>query len=135
MEIPPPAEGSIDKPFKSCIIDWEFVQFGHRAYDFGELIGDLYERVIFNDAQSPHHLIDGLIRGYGPINSDMAFRTAIHAGVQVLGWYIRRHPDSPVTGTPAQIDEAIKFGTDCIVKGLQKDEVWFKGSILAKLFE
>lgn len=116
------------------IIDWELSQFGHRAYDVGQMIGDLYERKHFNGVDGAVWAIQGFVDGYGILSEDMAFRTAIHVGIQLLGWYIRRHPASPLNGTPDQITGAAKIGMDFILKGWEKDRAWFESSVLACLF-
>jgi 5-methylthioribose kinase len=48
---------------KLYIIDWEFAQYGHRAYDLGQLIGDLWERKIFNDLDIVMPVMQGVIEG------------------------------------------------------------------------
>ena len=116
------------------VIDWEYAQFGHRAYDLGQMVGDLYERKHFNDAEAAMWTIKGLVDGYGGLSDEMAFRTAIHAGVQLLHWYNRRDPSTPLTGTPRQIADAVAVGTDFVVKGWSRDRTWFEGSVLAPLF-
>ncbi|XXG95853.1 hypothetical protein Hte_002124 [Hypoxylon texense] len=62
---------------KLFAVDWEFVQFGHRAYDIGQMIGDLYERKHFNDAEAALWIIDAFIKGYGTVmkmGMDMVLR-------------------------------------------------------------
>ncbi|CAK7223717.1 hypothetical protein SEUCBS140593_005329 [Sporothrix eucalyptigena] len=120
------------------IVDWEFAQYGHRAYDIGQLIGDLIERDHFRGAASSLVVLSGFVSGYGfPKNNgnSLAFRVAIHAGVQLIGCYIRRAPTGPLPGTPEQVEQAMKLGTDLVVRGWKKDTDWFKNSILAALFD
>ncbi|KAF4973294.1 hypothetical protein FSARC_369 [Fusarium sarcochroum] len=88
-----------DRPLASAdmiLIDWELAQFGHRAYDLGHMIGDLYDTYHFHNYQNALLMIRGFMDGYGEIDDDLAFRTAIHAGVQLLGWYNRRAPHAPI---------------------------------------
>ncbi|KAI0444707.1 kinase-like domain-containing protein [Xylaria telfairii] len=121
---------------KLSIIDWEFVQFGHRAYDIGQMIGDIYERGHFTGAEGAIPAIEGFIKGYGGLDSDeLAFRIAIHAGVHLIGWYIRRAPTAPLTFPLERVTEAMKIGRDWILKAWQKDIMYFKSSPLALLFE
>ncbi|KAK7757531.1 hypothetical protein SLS62_000546 [Diatrype stigma] len=51
---------------KLFIVDWEFAQYGHRAYDIGQMIGDMYERKHFKGVEGAIWAIDGFIDGYGP---------------------------------------------------------------------
>lgn len=116
------------------VIDWEFAQFGHRAYDLGQMIGDVYERKHFNDLNGAMWTIEAFVEGYGGLNDKMAFRTAIHVGVHLLGWYTRRAPTTPLKGSPEQIASAVKLGKDLIVKGWEKDRAWLEASVMAPLF-
>jgi len=116
------------------IIDWELAQFGRREYDLGQMIGDLYERKHFMGIESSLWLIQGFVTCYSPLTDEMAFRIAIHAGVHLICWYIRRDPTAAFTEPPKQIQEAISIRTDFIVKGWEKDRTWFESSDLACLF-
>ncbi|KAJ9133285.1 Kinase-like domain-containing protein [Pleurostoma richardsiae] len=116
------------------VIDWEFAQFGHRAYDLGQMIGDLYERKHFKDVECSIWAIQGFVEGYGGVSDEMAYRIAIHAGVHLICWYIRRAPAAPLKGTPERIIAAMEIGMDFIVRGWKKDKVWFENSVLAPLF-
>lgn len=134
-----PESGQLDtrqpnSHIKLFIIDWEFTQFGHRAYDLGQMIGDLYERKHFNDVESALWTLRGFVDGYGQLSDEMAFRTAIHAGVHLIGWYNRRSPNSPLKGTQDQISHAITLGIDFVVRGWEKDKNWLEQSVLAPLF-
>lgn len=99
------------------------------------MIGDLYERKHFKNADGALAAINGFIDGYGEVGEEMAFRTAIHAGVHLICWYIRRSPKSPLKGTPEQILSVVKLGRDFVVKGCKKDRDWFENSLLASLFQ
>ena len=116
------------------IIDWEFAQFGHRAYDLGQMIGDIYERKHFNDSDSAECAIQGLIDGYGLLTDEMAFRTAIHAGIHLICWYTRRAPNSPLPYPLKQVTGLIELGRDFVVKGWEADRRWFEDSLLSLLF-
>lgn len=120
---------------KLVVIDWEFAQFGHWSHDLGQMIGDVYERYHFNGIGSTLWIIEAFVEGYGDMSEELAYRTAIHVGIQLLGWYNRRAPTTPVTGTPEQILDAVKLGTSLIVKGWEKDRAWFEDSMLAPLFK
>lgn len=117
------------------IIDWELAQFGRREYDLGQMIGDLYERKHFLDIESALWIIQGFVAGYGAaLGDEMAFRIAIHAGVHLICWYIRRDPTVPFAEPWEKIQDAIRIGTNFVVKGWERDRVWFEGSELACLF-
>ncbi|KAL1906157.1 hypothetical protein Sste5344_008127 [Sporothrix stenoceras] len=119
------------------VVDWEFAQYGHRAYDIGQLIGDLIERDHFRGAKASLDVLAGFVSSYFPSGADdsFAFRVAIHTGVQLIGCFIRRAPRGPLPGTPEQVEQAIQLGTDFIVKGWTKDRAWLEKSVLAPLFK
>lgn len=127
----PPSPAS---PNKIAIIDWELAQYGHLAYDLGQFIGDLCENHLLDSPQHVKSTIGGFIRGYGGLSDELAFRTAIHAGVHFIHWYVRRPPTAKMLETPEKIADAMKLGRDIVVKGWQKDRAWFNGTILAPLF-
>ncbi|KAJ2991565.1 hypothetical protein NUW58_g2467 [Xylaria curta] len=118
------------------IVDWEFTQLGHRAYDIGQMIGDIYERGHFAEAKGAIPAIEGFIKGYGVLrDQELPFRIAIHAGVHLIGWYIRRDPNSPLPCSLEKATDAMRIGRDWILKGWQEDTEFFKSSPLASLFE
>ncbi|KAK1836887.1 putative carboxypeptidase [Podospora conica] len=122
---------------KLAIIDWEMAQYGHRAYDLGQFIGDLLEIAYLDTPNSISSLcaIQGFIRGYGGLSDELAFRTAIHAGVHFVYWHVRRPPSDMMLGTPDRIQTSMKcYGRDFIVHGWLKNRAWFKGTALGSLF-
>lgn len=123
-----------ETPPRLDIIDWELAQIGHRAYDLGQFIGDLYERKHFNNSDASLWILRGFLQGYGLVGDEYAFRTAIHAGVHLIGWYTRRAPSKPLPGTPDQARGVMTLGRDFIIKGWEKDKMWFRSSPLAPLF-
>ncbi|KAF4438586.1 hypothetical protein FACUT_4861 [Fusarium acutatum] len=125
----PPAPIGRDTATDIIVIDWEMCQFGHRAYDLGHMIGDLYEAYHFHDSDIALTMIRGFIDGYGNVDDEMAFRTAIHTGVQLLGWYNRRAPSDAPKGTGEQILSAAKISTHFIVGGWEREKQWFQGSL------
>ncbi|KAF5636176.1 carboxypeptidase [Fusarium sp. NRRL 52700] len=130
----PPVPTVPDAAAGIIFIDWEMCQIGHRAYDLGHMIGDLYEAYHFHNSDVALTMIRGFIDGYGEVDDDMAFRTAIHAGVQFLGWYNRRIPSDPAKGTTEQISSAAKISTNFIVYGWNREKQWFRRTPLAPLF-
>ncbi|KAM7218337.1 Protein kinase-like domain containing protein [Rhypophila decipiens] len=128
-----PGSGGANKLF---IIDWEFAQYGHKAYDLGQMIGDLWERNIFNGVDIVMPVLKGLLEGYGEVSEDMAFRAAMHAGTQLVGWYNRRPRTGALVAPREVIVEGLTIGRDLILKGWEKDRKHFQGerSVLAALF-
>ncbi|KAK7969248.1 hypothetical protein PG988_008321 [Apiospora saccharicola] len=120
------------------IIDWENVQYGHRAVDIGGMLADLYERHHFSGAGASLSVIEGFVKGYGgPLLShddDLAFRVAIHAGVHLICWYYRRDRNAPLPYPLPTVLSALTLGRDIVLKGWGKDKTWFKGTFLAPLF-
>jgi hypothetical protein len=116
------------------IIDWEFAQFGHRSYDLGQIVGDLYERKVYNNLETAISAMEGVIAGYGEVTDDMAFRTAIYVGVHLISWYNRRPRNGPRVASPEVIVAGLTVGRDFVVKGWERDVEFFKGSGLASLF-
>ncbi|KAJ5385633.1 hypothetical protein N7517_003544 [Penicillium concentricum] len=112
------------------IVDWEMSQIGSRALDLGQMIAELYETKLFKNVDGGLWMIQGFLRGYGSLNDEMAFRTAIHVGVHLICWGSR----VPGWGTQTQIEEVVKVGRDLIVHSWRKDKVWFAEGILGCLF-
>jgi hypothetical protein len=121
-------------PNRLFIIDWELAQFGHRAIDLGGMLADLYERKQFKDSDSAVAAIRGFVNGYGRISDDVAFRTAIHAGVHLICWHIRRNPNHPLPAPMDKVLSALTIGRDLMLKGWEKHRTWFETSVLAPLF-
>jgi thiamine kinase-like enzyme len=117
------------KAMEIFIIDWEFAQFGHHAYDLGQICGDLYERKHFSNAVSAIWVIQGVINGYGPVSEEMAFRIAIHTGVHLICWALRR------PAIQERAEELVKLAVSFVVKGWEKDRRWFEDSALSSFFK
>lgn len=122
------------EPNRLFIIDWELAQFGHRATDVGGMLADLYERKHFKDSDAVIPAMEGFAKGYGEISDEMAFRTAIYAGVHLICWHIRGNPNLPLSAPMEKILSALVIGRDWILKGWEKDRRWFEKSALAPLF-
>ncbi|KAK3319394.1 kinase-like domain-containing protein [Apodospora peruviana] len=120
------------------IIDWELSQFGHRAYDLGQMIGDLYERKYFNGAaEGAQSAIRGFVEGFaeaGQLSDVFAFRVAIHAGVHLINWYRRRPKSAPILFSAEQITAALTMGKNFVRKGWERDRHWFEGTEIVGLF-
>ncbi|KAH8807339.1 kinase-like domain-containing protein [Xylogone sp. PMI_703] len=121
---------------KLFVNDWEFAQFGHRACDIGQMIGDLYERKHFNGVSATIWAIDAFIEGYGAISEEMAFRVAVYTGLHLITW-VKRGP--PIHMRPAWASReravgAVELGMTFILKARDKDKQWFESSVLAGMF-
>lgn len=121
-------------PNNLLIIDWELAQFGHRAIDVGAMMADLYERKHFKDVDTVIPAMKGFADGYGRISDEIAFRTAIHAGVHLICWHIRGNPNLPLSAPMDKVLSALALGRDFVLKGWEKDRQWFESSVLAPLF-
>ncbi|KAH8904933.1 hypothetical protein BR93DRAFT_881392 [Coniochaeta sp. PMI_546] len=123
-----------DLPDKIFTIDWEFAQFGHRSYDLGQIVGDLFERKMYNKLDTALDAMKGVIAGYGELTEDMAFRTAIYVGVHLISWYNRRPRKGPRVASTEAIVAGLTVGRDFVVKGWERDRLFFESSVLASLF-
>ena len=119
---------------KLYVIDWELAQFGHRAYDLGHMIGDLYEQKHFNNTDSAIACIRGFVEGYGELRDELAFRTAIHVGTQLIGGYNRRPKTGKHGAAEEQIVDMLRVAKDFVIKGWKRDRGWFESGPLAALF-
>lgn len=122
------------EPNRLFVIDWELAQFGHRAIDVGGMLADLYERKHFKDSDAVIPAMEGFADGYGQISDEMAFRIAIHAGIHLICWHIRRNPNVPFSDPMEKVLSALALGRDFVLKGWEKDRMWFEKSVLAPLF-
>lgn len=112
------------------VIDWEMCQIGNRALDLGQMIAELYETKLFKKVECGLWIVEGFLEGYGALNDEMAFRTAIHVGVHLVCWGSR----VPGWGSQQQIEEVVTVGRDLIVQGWKKNKAWFEGDCLRCLF-
>ncbi|KAL7928860.1 kinase-like domain-containing protein [Trichoderma chlorosporum] len=128
------AQQSAEEPNELFIIDWENVQFGHRAVDIGGILADLYERKHFKNVAASIPLMQGFMQGYGPLSEELAFTAALHAGVHLICWYYRRNRNDPLPYPLPTVLDALTLGRDFILKGWAKDKKWFEDSVLAPLF-
>jgi hypothetical protein len=98
------------------------------------MIGDLYEHAHFNGAESALSCMQEFVEGYGGFGDELAFRTAIHAGTQLIGGYNRRPKKGPVTVLDENMAGMLTTARDFVLKGWERDRDWFEGSVLACLF-
>jgi hypothetical protein len=120
--------------YQLVVLDWELAQLGHRAFDLGQMIGDLYEQSYLDKSESTKVAIAAFASGYGQLSDGMAFRTAMHAGIHLIHSNIRRPSSVALMGTTEKISEMMMFGVDLILEAWKKDKTWFMGTELACLF-
>lgn len=70
------------------------------------------------------------MQGYGYIEQDLAFETAIHVGTHLICWGSR----VAGWGTQEQIEDVVRIGRDLVVRGWEKDTAFFEGTVLRCLF-
>lgn len=126
---------SPDDPNKLFVIDWEMAQFGHRSYDLGQVLGDLYEKKVFRNNHAVTPVMESVIIGYGAVSKDMALRTAIYVGIHLITWYQRR-PKKGIAATIEKdvIEKGLAMGRDFILRGWEKDTQFFMDTDLSSLF-
>ncbi|KAI0191877.1 kinase-like domain-containing protein [Astrocystis sublimbata] len=133
--LPSNAQGDITALNELFIIDWENVQFGHRAVDIGGFLGDLYERFHFKGVEESLPAMEGFIAGYGPVSEDLAYAIAIHAGVHLICWYYRRDRNAPLPYLLPIVLKALTIGRDLMLMGWARDRKGLQSSILGSMFE
>ncbi|KAJ5281117.1 Aminoglycoside phosphotransferase [Penicillium angulare] len=112
-------------------IDWELVQIGHKSLDLGQMIAELYETKLFKGVEHGLWIIEGFLEGYGPLNDEMAFRTAIHVGVHLVCWGSR----VAGWGNQNQVEDVVKVGRDLILQAWAKNKSWFEQDPMGCLFK
>ncbi|KAK5654673.1 hypothetical protein OQA88_6996 [Cercophora sp. LCS_1] len=110
-----------------AVIDWELVQFGHRSYDLGQLVGDLYERQWLDHHQQDDTrlMIARIGSGYGRMSEDMVYRTATHAGVHLIHAFNRRRADVEALG-PEKALQIMTYGRELVIRGYTRDKPWLE---------
>ena len=112
------------------IVDWEMCHLGLPPLDLGQMIAELYELSLFKGIEEGKWLIEGFVAGYGYVNDDFSFRTALHAGTHLVAWGSR----VPGWGSEAQVQQVVGAGKDIILRAWNKDRSWFEAGDLACLF-
>lgn len=112
------------------VIDFEMCQLSVRPLDLGQMIAELYELMLYKGIQAALWIIEGFAAGYGYVDDEFAFRTALHVGVHlvtfgttVAGW-----------GEAGQVEKVAEVGRDIVVRAWQKDHSWFRNHDLEPLF-
>lgn len=119
-----------EPPIKLFVIDWELSHISSLAFDLGQMFAELIELKHFKDINAGVWLIQSFMDGYGEIDIELAFRTAIHVGVHLICWGSRVQG----WGTKEQVEKVVEVGRDFVVKGWKKDREFFEGTMLKCLF-
>jgi len=119
-----------DSPMKVFVLDWELSQVSSIAFDLGQMFAELFELKHFKNIDAGVWLIESFMKGYGEIEEDLAFKTAIHVGTHLIcfgssvqGW-----------GTKEQIESVVEIGRGFVVEGWEKNRGFFDGTVLKCLF-
>ncbi|ROT42784.1 phosphotransferase enzyme family protein [Sodiomyces alkalinus F11] len=96
------------------VVDWELCQLA--------MVAELFEFVLFKGVDAGAWVIQGLVEGYGTVDADFAFRTALHVGTHLVVF----GSTVPDWGTPGQVERAVREGRDVIVKAWDRDRQWFE---------
>ena len=70
------------------------------------------------------------MQGYGSIEEDLAFYTAIHVGTHLICWGSRVEG----WGTEEQVKDVLRVGRDFVVSGWERDRGFFQDTALKCLF-
>ncbi|KAK4106904.1 hypothetical protein N658DRAFT_512627 [Parathielavia hyrcaniae] len=112
------------------IVDWEVCQFSLPPLDLGQMIAELYELSLFKGIDEGKWLIQGFAAGYGDVDAEFAFRTALHVGTHLIAWGTR----APGWGSEAQVEQVVGVAKEIVLCAWQKDRAWFEAGDLACLF-
>jgi hypothetical protein len=95
------------------------------------MFAELFELKHFKDIEAGVQLIEGFMDGYGKIDEDLAFKTAIHVGAHLICW------GSSVQGwgTKEQVDGVVEAGRGLVVEGWRRNRGFFEGGPLGCLFK
>ncbi|KAI5238886.1 hypothetical protein E4T43_07106 [Aureobasidium subglaciale] len=120
-----------DDQLKVFVIDWELCQVSSQALDLGQMFAELFELKHFKDIDAGTWLIEAFIGGYGEIDEELAFETAVHLGVHLICWGSRVQG----WGSKEHIERIVEVGKDFVVEGWGKNEAFFREGPLKCLFD
>lgn len=126
----PDEEIKPDHQIPLFVIDWEMCLLWTAPLDLGQMIAELYELTLYSDIKAGLWVIEGFVAGYGFVDDEFAYRTALHVGTHLVGF----GSGTPGWGTLKQQENVAKVGSNIILKAWQKDSAWFESHDLAPLF-
>lgn len=125
-------------PVKIMVVDWEVATVGPRAYDLGQLFAELYLLTHFRRVEEGAAMIESFMGGYGPIDTGIALRAAIHFGMHFLAWTCKIPNWADEKTDPGKdekiMDQLVKFGRDVMEAAYRGDIEYFRGGVLHPLF-
>lgn len=111
------------------VVDWEMCHLSHPSVDFGEMIAEMYALWLYKSIDGGLWMMDGFIDGYGEVDEEFAFMTAVHVGTHLV---------CVTTGDPAwgaeNYERVVATGRDIIVHAWKRHSKWFEKGNLACLF-
>jgi hypothetical protein len=105
-------------------------QLGIRPLDLGQMIAELWELKLYRDLDAGPWVIRGFAAGYGPLDTDTAFRSILHVGAHLICF----GASTPGWGTAEQNEEILRIGKDVLIKAWKKDRDAFNEHALECLF-
>jgi tRNA A-37 threonylcarbamoyl transferase component Bud32 len=112
--------GPRDSPLKLMIVDWELAHLGSRAVDLGQCLAELYLLWHFLDVEAGFQMIIRFLRGYGPVERDMALRICLSFGTHLVVWPCR----VPHWERGQKMEDCVRYGAECVKYAWKGDVGW-----------
>lgn len=90
----------------------------------------MYELWLFKNMDEGKWMLEGFSAGYGNVDDEFAFRTAMHIGTHLVCFGSR----VPGWGSAGQVEQVVRRGKELIVRAWHNDRDWFEAGDLACLF-
>jgi hypothetical protein len=126
-------DGTIPSPGEALtllVIDWEFSQIGHQAFDLGQLFAELYLLTHFRSIDAGVQIISSFMAKYGRLDDDTAFRVAIHFGVHLIVWPCR----APGWGEGDILERCVRLGREFCENAWELNREYFRNGVLHSVF-
>ena len=115
------------------VIDWEACELGNRAQDLGQMIAEMWKLSLCGGVDSGRWLLRGFMDGYGALEDELAFRTAIAIGTHLIA-FAPFGNEAGQLGPPEVVESSVRVGKDVIVNAWNKNRAWFEDDDLKCLF-
>lgn len=110
-----------------AVVDWEVCQLGSNTVDLAFMISGLYAHHRFEDGPTAGFILQGFTTGYGPLNDDLVFETAVLVGIYLVIW----DRLGLQYGEHSQGSRDLhKFAGELITRGSRHDRPWVANSFL-----